>query len=118
MARRKQAMTETIHVYTEADSKASLLAELHRLQSSLAAMRQARDLHGANSAERMRQVDRLQEQVRMLREALDSLMHEVCGWLGLYGEYLRPYSGNTNIAVMKHKVEQARAALAATEPKP
>ena len=34
--------------------------------------------------------------------------------MGAYGESMRPFCGNTNLAVLEHWIEQASAALAAT----
>ena len=46
------------------------------------------------------------------REALKSLANEVSGILGMPG--LREAIGNTNVAVLKDRLENARAALAVT----
>ena len=52
-----------------------------------------------------------------LIEALKCICAEVEGWLGAYGELLRPFTGNTNIAVMENRVDKAKAALAKAEGK-
>ena len=46
-----------------------------------------------------------------LRAALNGLRNETRGFVGAYGESMRPFCGNTNLAVLEHWIEQASAAL-------
>jgi hypothetical protein len=57
----------------------------------------------------------LERERNTLRTALNGLSANVEGTLGLAQDVLRAQVGNTNVAVIYHWLEQAQAALKATE---